>query len=307
MGRFLYNKFIKPVFTINDTPHAIAMGVTLGVFVAFTPTVGIQMLTVVIIGTVIKANRIIGALLCWISNPITFIPMYYGYYWLGGKLLSIELWTFGNFSDRMNWVVAAKERLGYLTTLKLLLPALVASCGLACEGSQIEFRRPWFEDPRLELAEVGRVTRPSLRLATGQHRLPLGPLASGELSTHLAIAGVDEGSASAEVWLRAGGQAARLAADCSLRWQQPDPAGWRPLPYPRRGARVGGYPVGSGGIESANKFICHSRIKRSGAWWLETNCNSMLKLRCSLVNGTFDETFSKYVTRSKAKAFSRST
>lgn len=74
-----------------------------------------------------------------------------------------------------------------------------------------------------------------------------------------------------------------------------------------RGARIGGYPVGSGGIESANKFICHSRIKRSGAWWLETNCNSMLKLRCSLVNGTFDETFSKYVTKLKAKAFARNT
>jgi hypothetical protein len=28
----------------------------------------------------------------------------------------------------------------------------------------------------------------------------------------------------------------------------------------------GQYPIGSGGIESANKFICHVRMKRSGAW-----------------------------------------
>jgi hypothetical protein len=34
-----------------------------------------------------------------------------------------------------------------------------------------------------------------------------------------------------------------------------------------RFARKGGYPMGSGGIESANKFICHVRLKRSGAWW----------------------------------------
>jgi len=33
-----------------------------------------------------------------------------------------------------------------------------------------------------------------------------------------------------------------------------------------RSARKGGYPMGSGGIESANKFICHIRLKRSGAW-----------------------------------------
>ena len=48
------------------------------------------------------------------------------------------------------------------------------------------------------------------------------------------------------------------------------------------GARRGGYAIGSGGIESANKFICHVRIKRSGAWWLVANCNNMLKLRCAL-------------------------
>src|SRR4029434_3437338 len=33
--------------------------------------------------------------------------------------------------------------------------------------------------------------------------------------------------------------------------------------------RRGGYPLGSGGMESSNKFICHVRLKRSGAWWYE--------------------------------------
>jgi hypothetical protein len=28
-----------------------------------------------------------------------------------------------------------------------------------------------------------------------------------------------------------------------------------------------GYPIGSGGLESANKFISHVRLKRSEAWW----------------------------------------
>jgi hypothetical protein len=43
-----------------------------------------------------------------------------------------------------------------------------------------------------------------------------------------------------------------------------------------RQCRRGGYPLGSGGIESSNKFICHVRLKRSGAWWYETNSNQML-------------------------------
>jgi len=56
----------------------------------------------------------------------------------------------------------------------------------------------------------------------------------------------------------------------------------------------GQYPRGSGGIESANKFICHVRMKRSGAWWYVINGNAMLRLRCSIYNGTFDEVFSRY-------------
>jgi hypothetical protein len=64
-----------------------------------------------------------------------------------------------------------------------------------------------------------------------------------------------------------------------------------------RFARKGGYPMGSGGIESANKFICHVRLKRSGAWWYVTNANQMLALRCAKYNGTFDRLFERYRQR----------
>ena len=42
--------------------------------------------------------------------------------------------------------------------------------------------------------------------------------------------------------------------------------------------RYGSYPSGSGGIESANKYICHIRLKRSGAWWYEENANRILRI-----------------------------
>jgi hypothetical protein len=67
--------------------------------------------------------------------------------------------------------------------------------------------------------------------------------------------------------------------------------------------RRGGYVIGSGGIESANKFICHVRLKRSGAWWLKENGNGMLALRCALVNGTLDEAFRRYVARDQQERF----
>ena len=62
-----------------------------------------------------------------------------------------------------------------------------------------------------------------------------------------------------------------------------------------RGDRIGGYPIGSGGIESANKFICHTRMKRSGAWWVKETGNEMLRIRCAIYNGTYDKVFEQYM------------
>lgn len=57
--------------------------------------------------------------------------------------------------------------------------------------------------------------------------------------------------------------------------------------------RRAGYHIGSGGIESSNKFISNVRLKRSGAWWYPTNANNILKLRCAKYNGTFDQIMAK--------------
>jgi hypothetical protein len=59
-------------------------------------------------------------------------------------------------------------------------------------------------------------------------------------------------------------------------------------------AKRAGYHIGSGAIESANKCICHGRLKKSGAWWYITNSNNILKLRCAQFNGTYDRLIEKY-------------
>ncbi len=60
--------------------------------------------------------------------------------------------------------------------------------------------------------------------------------------------------------------------------------------------RKGGYPIGSGGIESAHRFIGHVRLKRSGAWWYRENSNAILALRCALYNGTLERVFQLHRT-----------
>ncbi len=67
--------------------------------------------------------------------------------------------------------------------------------------------------------------------------------------------------------------------------------------------RRGGYHIGSGGIESSNKFISNVRLKRSGAWWYPTNANNMLKLRCAKYNKTFDRLMERRRPKSDELSF----
>lgn len=55
-----------------------------------------------------------------------------------------------------------------------------------------------------------------------------------------------------------------------------------------------GYPMGSGGIKSAHKFVCHVQLNRSAAWFSVTNANQILALRCAKYNGTFDRVFDRF-------------
>jgi hypothetical protein len=86
-------------------------------------------------------------------------------------------------------------------------------------------------------------------------------------------------------------EAAKAIANC---WDSLDEHRGRTA---SRTLRRGGYPLGSGGIESSNKFIGHVRLKRSGAWWYELNSNQMLALRCAKYNGTFDQVFARHQQR----------
>ncbi len=54
-----------------------------------------------------------------------------------------------------------------------------------------------------------------------------------------------------------------------------------------------GLTIGSGGMEAANKSICHNRLKKSGCWWKPSHANEMLRLRCAKANGTLDDIIKK--------------
>ena len=61
--------FVHRVLHVPDTPHRIALGVAIGIFVAWTPTIRFQMVLTVVLAWLLGANKSVGVPFVWISCP----------------------------------------------------------------------------------------------------------------------------------------------------------------------------------------------------------------------------------------------
>ena len=77
---------LRWVIRLRSSPRAIAGGFAIGTFIAFTPTVGVQIILAVIAATFFNMNRPAAMIPVWITNPITVAPIYTFNYWLGSKV-----------------------------------------------------------------------------------------------------------------------------------------------------------------------------------------------------------------------------
>ena len=132
--RFAFNRlerfFIHRVLHVDDTAHRIALGVAVGIFVTWTPTIGFQMILAVLLAWLLKANKLVGVPFVWISNPLTVVPIYYPNYLLGRWLLGNDYGK-GDFNLisaihwGTNWV--EKIQLWWKETWKVFEPLWLGS------------------------------------------------------------------------------------------------------------------------------------------------------------------------------------
>ena len=77
---------LRWIIRLRSTPRAIAGGLGLGTFIAFTPTMGVQLILAVILATFFSLNRPAAIIPVWITNPVTVAPIYTFNYWLGCRI-----------------------------------------------------------------------------------------------------------------------------------------------------------------------------------------------------------------------------
>lgn len=84
--RFVFHTILHA----DDPPHRLALGLAIGMFITFTPTVGFQMMLVVFFAWLLRANKVVGVPLVWITNPATIVPIFYACYRVGRFVLIQE-------------------------------------------------------------------------------------------------------------------------------------------------------------------------------------------------------------------------
>ena len=81
----LYQRFIR----IRGNPREIALGLALGLFIGFTPTMGAQIVIAVFFASLLKWNKITAIIGVHVTTPLT-APVIYGLtYWVGAKLMGL--------------------------------------------------------------------------------------------------------------------------------------------------------------------------------------------------------------------------
>ena len=81
-------KFISWFWNQKGLPSQRALGLAVGIFSGCFPFFGLQTLMGVSLAKILKGNSILAAVGTWISNPFTYVPLYYFNYRLGSLILN---------------------------------------------------------------------------------------------------------------------------------------------------------------------------------------------------------------------------
>ena len=117
-----YKKILSLFSHQNGSPFFNAKGLAIGVFSGCFPFFGFQTLIGVFLAKLAKGNIFLAAIGTWISNPFTYIPLYYFNYRIGSIFLNNS-----NYILEKNLVIDDLWKQGSFFSLRLLL-------GSSCVG-----------------------------------------------------------------------------------------------------------------------------------------------------------------------------
>ena len=169
-------RFLRWLVMLRGSPEAIARGVAVGVFIAFTPTVGLQILLATGLATLLGASRPAAILFTTITSPPTFVPVYAFTYWVGnffwsGPPVAEVTTTLAELLERMagfHWSeVGEQVRVAAAMTREALVPFWIGGILAGTVGAAASYpttlRGVRFSRARLTRLRERRAKRRSAR------------------------------------------------------------------------------------------------------------------------------------------------
>ena len=107
--------FLRRLLALEDTPERIALAVAVGVFLAFSPFLGLQTFLGLIVSFLFGLNRVAVLMGVFLNNPWTLVPIYAAGGYLGGLVMGqpseISLPAFGwsQLWQRTFWIQLAGQ------------------------------------------------------------------------------------------------------------------------------------------------------------------------------------------------------
>ncbi len=104
--RYVYLRFLR----LQGSSEQLARGVASGVFAGCFPLFGFQTLLGVGVATVLRGNRLMAVAATWVSNPLTYVPIFAFNYQVGAWLLGGgTAQNFGGLDTLKSWMDMGTE------------------------------------------------------------------------------------------------------------------------------------------------------------------------------------------------------
>ena len=130
-----YKKILSLFLKQDGTPFFNAKGVAVGVFCGCFPFFGFQTLLGLFLARVAKGNLFLAAIGTWISNPFTYVPLYFFNYKVGSSLLKKS----PDIDIDKTLLIEELWKQGSVFSLKLILGSSLVGLLLASFSGMIVF------------------------------------------------------------------------------------------------------------------------------------------------------------------------
>lgn len=77
---------IRTILKLNEPPHRLSLAFALGIFIAFSPWLGLHIVSAVFLAWLFRLNKVVVLTASFVNNPWTIVPMYAFCLWFGVKI-----------------------------------------------------------------------------------------------------------------------------------------------------------------------------------------------------------------------------